>query len=67
MSRLTNMFVAPLSSDHRGFRRYGSLLLLLLLSVLGCGAVLLWIHIKRYGASEAYSLIDLTARSATMY
>ena len=30
MSRITIMFVAPLSSDHRGFRRYRSLLLLLL-------------------------------------
>ena len=28
MSRITNMFVAPLSSDHRRFRRYRSLLLL---------------------------------------
>ena len=31
MSRITIVFVAPLSSDHRGFRRYSSLLLLLLL------------------------------------
>ena len=31
MSRITIMFVKPLSSDHRGFRRYRSLLLLLLL------------------------------------
>ena len=30
MSRIMIMFVAPLSSDHRGFRRYRSLLLLLL-------------------------------------
>ena len=34
MSQITIMFVAPLSSDHRGFRRYGSLLLLLLLLLL---------------------------------
>ena len=31
MSRITIKFVAPLSSDHQGFRRYRSLLLLLLL------------------------------------
>ena len=28
MSRITIIFVAPLSSDHQGFRRYRSLLLL---------------------------------------
>ena len=30
MSWITIMFIAPLTSDHRGFRRYRSLLLLLL-------------------------------------
>ena len=30
MSRITIMFIAPLTSDHRGFRRYRSLLLLFL-------------------------------------
>ena len=30
MSQITIVFVAPLISNHRGFRRFGSLLLLLL-------------------------------------
>ena len=47
MSRIANLFVEPLSSDHRGFRRYRSFIIIIILII------------PSYGAAKAHSFVAL--------
>ena len=66
MSLITNMFVAPLSSDHRGFRHYRSLLLLLsLFHIFTSHFAILWKFFIRLVSCVHFVVIDLISLIAT--